>query len=214
MSDRAALRDFLLLVLACLVLLWLVVGRQAPASSEAQDRAASPAAPGLRGTPEQTASLSGIASPGSVSAVGSDAPYPAEPQDSSSGVPQATGEIGTALIGGYATWYATPGYTAAAGPVLRDVLGSEWRGSVVVVEHHGKTVAVQLTDFCACGERAGLPTFLDLSDAAFAELAPLSAGVIEVSVEIGAQPLPPTDLPPHPDDERMRDEVLSDDLYR
>jgi hypothetical protein len=108
---------------------------------------------------------------------------------------QAAGAIGTVLLGGFATWYETPGLTAAAGPVLRDVLG-DWRGQWVTVEGDGASVTVQLTDFCACGERHGLPTLLDLSDAAFSELAPLSAGVIRVAIEI--------DPPEHPDDARMR----------
>mgnify|MGYP001613417213 FL=1 len=98
----------------------------------------------------------------------------------------------TGIIG-YATWYRTPGYTAAAGPLLRV---GDWRGTVVVVEHRGRSVAVTLTDSCLCGERAGLPTFLDLSDAAFRQLAPLSAGVIEVSVRVGGVTLPPTDATP------------------
>jgi hypothetical protein len=109
-----------------------------------------------------------------------------------------TGAIGTVLLGGYATWYATPGYTAAAGPVLRDVLG-DWRGQWITVESGDRSVTLQLTDWCACGERHGLPTLLDLSDAAFSELAPLSAGVVRVSIEI--------DAPPDPRDDAMRDEV-------
>jgi hypothetical protein len=106
-----------------------------------------------------------------------------------------TGAIGTVLLGGYATWYKTPGLTAAAGPVLRDVLG-DWRGQWITVEGDGASVTVQLTDWCACGERHGLPTLLDLSDAAFSELADLSAGVIRVAIEI--------DPPEHEADRRMR----------
>lgn len=106
--------------------------------------------------------------------------------------------MGSVLLGGYATWYATPGLTAAAGPELRGALG-DWRGQWVTVESGRRSVTVQITDWCACGERHGIPTLLDLSDAAFQELAPLSAGVVRVSIEI--------DPPPHEADERMREEV-------
>lgn len=107
----------------------------------------------------------------------------------------AEGAVGSVLLGGYATWYATPGLTAAAGPELRGALG-DWRGQWVTVESGRSSVTVQITDWCACGERHGIPTLLDLSDAAFQELAPLSTGVVRVSIEI--------DPPEHPDDARMR----------
>lgn len=67
------------------------------------------------------------------------------------------------------------------------------------MESGDRSVTLQLTDWCACGERHGLPTLLDLSDAAFSELGELSAGVIRVSIEI--------DAPPDPRDDAMRDEV-------
>jgi hypothetical protein len=117
-----------------------------------------------------------------------------------SGAPESVlatseGAVGSVLLGGYATWYATPGLTAAAGPELRGALG-DWRGQWVTVESGRQSVTVQITDWCACGERHGIPTLLDLSDAAFQELAPLSTGVVRVSIEI--------DPPEHPDDARMR----------
>lgn len=111
--------------------------------------------------------------------------------------PQA--EIGTALLGGKATWYDVgPGHYAAAGPVLRDALGGDpaFRGQRVSVCSGERCTTVVLTDWCACGERGGIPTLLDLSADAFRDLAPLSAGVIDVSIELGAAPqvtLPPTD---------------------
>lgn len=58
--------------------------------------------------------------------------------------------------------------------------------------------SVLVVSFCACGDRAGRPTVIDLSPAAFDDLAQLSAGVIPVVVVSGGGPsqtLPPTDTP-------------------
>jgi hypothetical protein len=71
---------------------------------------------------------------------------------------------------------------AAAGPALRRSLGKGWRGTRVAVCLDGRCVRVTLADWCACGPRHGRPTLLDLSDGAFRRLAPLSRGVIEVTV--------------------------------
>jgi hypothetical protein len=176
MSPRTPLAAFLAIVLAG--------GAVEPAPLEGSDSAASPAIPGLRGVPVGS-DRGGTPPTNDVAAATSLA----------AGAPTPTGAIGTVLLGGYATWYETPGLTAAAGPVLRDVLG-DWRGQYVTVEGDGASVTVRLTDFCACRDRHGLPTLLDLSDAAFSELAPLSAGVIRVSIEI--------DPPEHEADRRMR----------
>jgi expansin (peptidoglycan-binding protein) len=95
-------------------------------------------------------------------------------------------------LGGVATWYIDPhksGLYAAAGPDLRH---GDWRGSFVKV-CAGKCVTVQLTDWCACGDRGGQPTLLDLSASAFRRLAPLSVGVIAVEVTSGSVTLPATD---------------------
>lgn len=95
--------------------------------------------------------------------------------------------------GGYATWYDAPSKSdAAAGPQLRERLG-DWRGRWVRVTYGGKSIVVQLTDWCACGKRHGTSTLIDLDDKAFRELAPLSRGVLEVSVEPVEVALPPTD---------------------
>jgi hypothetical protein len=78
---------------------------------------------------------------------------------------------------GTATWYDAPSpQDAAAGPALR--VGN-WRGSWVIVRHGSDSVTVRLTDWCQCyGSR-----LIDLDDWAFASLAPLSQGVIDVTVE-------------------------------
>jgi expansin (peptidoglycan-binding protein) len=114
----------------------------------------------------------------------------------SASTPQA--EVGTAFLGGKATWYDDgAGLYAAAGPVLREALGGDpaFRGGRVTVRSGGRSVTVTLSDWCACGERGGVPTLLDLSADAFARLAPLGRGVINVEVELDAAPirLPATD---------------------
>jgi len=59
----------------------------------------------------------------------------------------------------------------------------------------GKANAVFVTvvSYCACGSRHGIPTVIDLSPAAFRSLAPLSQGVIRVTVD-GVPNAPATDL--------------------
>jgi hypothetical protein len=85
------------------------------------------------------------------------------------------------LITGQATWYGTgPGRGhAAAGSELRT---GDWRGRHVEVCHGARCVEVVLDDWCACGGAR----IIDLSDEDFARLAPLSAGVISVTVTSGA----------------------------
>ena len=80
---------------------------------------------------------------------------------------------------GTASWYATPGLTAAAGPALRT---PGWRGSLVRVTAGSRSVVVRLTDWCQCHRGTRRERVIDLSDAAFAELAPLSAGLVRVTV--------------------------------
>jgi hypothetical protein len=41
---------------------------------------------------------------------------------------------------------------------------------------------VRLEDWCACGDRHGVPTLLDLDSRTFARIAPLSRGVVKVEV--------------------------------
>lgn len=101
------------------------------------------------------------------------------------------GTIDTPAIGGVATWYDAPSERdAAAGPALRSLLGSHWRGSVVTV-CTTTCITTTLTDWCACGSRHGKATLLDLDRRAFARLAPLSAGVVTVTVSPAT--LPATD---------------------
>ena len=84
------------------------------------------------------------------------------------------------VLQGVATWYDAPSPSdAAAGPGLRT---GDWRGRQVRV-CATECVVVRLTDWCACGDRNGRPTLIDLDDEAFARIAPLSAGVVSVTVE-------------------------------
>lgn len=103
----------------------------------------------------------------------------------------------SSAIGGWATWYDAPSaQDAAAGPTLREWLGRDWRGQWVRVSLDGRSVTVRLTDWCACGDRHGQATVIDLDDRAFARLAPLSTGVAVVTV--AALPdAPPTDVDVH-----------------
>ena len=99
--------------------------------------------------------------------------------------------LGSVAIGGNATWYKYHEGQAAAGPALRDALGPDWRGQTVTV-CADRCVVVRLTDWCWCpkGRRV-----IDLDDDDFAKLAPLSRGVIAVTIEYGGKaiPLPATD---------------------
>lgn len=112
-------------------------------------------------------------------------------------------------LSGYATWYATPGRVAAAGPVLREALG-DFRGQSVTVCHDERCTTVRLTDWCLCRDRSGAPTLLDLSDTAFRDLAPLSAGVIEVTIAVEGprMTLPPTDTLPSEPRRELHSRVL------
>lgn len=84
-------------------------------------------------------------------------------------------------IRGTSTWYRWHPGEAAAGPLLREFLGSDWRGSVVTVIAPGCTcrpVAVRLTDWCLCRD----DRLVDLDVGSFAALADPSRGVIPVIV--------------------------------
>lgn len=95
--------------------------------------------------------------------------------------------LASVLAIGTASWYPAHGMIAAAGPALRH---GDWRGSQVQV-CASRCIVVTLADWCACyGSRV-----IDLSDDAFRRLAPLSRGLLHVTVSgIGVEAtLPPTD---------------------
>jgi hypothetical protein len=90
--------------------------------------------------------------------------------------PKPVAQLGHS-VRGTATWYADPrksGVYAAAGPPLRV---GDWRGRLVTVSAGGVSFRVVLSDWCACRDRV-----IDLSPRAFARLAPLSRGVVTVTV--------------------------------
>ena len=89
---------------------------------------------------------------------------------------------------GQATYYDYHQGQAAAGPALRQWLGPDWRGSTVRVCSRA-CVTVTLTDWCACsGERV-----VDLDRRDFARLAPLSVGVVAVTITEALPLAPATD---------------------
>ena len=102
----------------------------------------------------------------------------------SGSVPGGVDGSAGASVRGVASWYCgngspcTRGYPgglyAAAGPALRV---GDWRGRVVVVSAGSARVQVRLIDWCACPSRV-----LDLYSDAFRRLAPLSAGLVKVTV--------------------------------
>lgn len=128
-----------------------------------------------------------------------DAPSsPAVANVATSGGPSGLTASMPASISGPATWYDAPSiHDAAAGPRLRKALGRDWRGSLMQVCGKSSCITVILSDWCACGHGR----VIDLDDRAFARLAPLSQGIVRVSIEqVGAigEPAtataPPTDV--------------------
>lgn len=105
---------------------------------------------------------------------------------------------------GTATFYCRPGEqgtancTAGYGPddlvAAIDRRDTPYRkGDLVRVSHGGESVVVRIVDVCACkGSR-----LIDLTSGAFERLAPLSRGVISVSLS-ESRPLPETDTEEQP----------------
>jgi hypothetical protein len=81
-------------------------------------------------------------------------------------------------VTGIASWFASPIGVSAAGPALRAALGAGWRGTRVTVCGPVGCAATILGDWCACPGRA-----IDLDVPIFAALAPLSQGLVEVTIE-------------------------------
>jgi hypothetical protein len=133
---------------------------------------------------------------------------------SSSGTPSPTGDVGTALVGGWATYYATCPECAAAGPLLREALGAHWKGTWITVVSNDGQATLRLETSCACRDRRGRPTIIDVSIEAFDVLSPSPAGsatdpgYVAVSIEL------PTELPRTDADLRMMLEVRDDEVYR
>ena len=95
-----------------------------------------------------------------------------------------------ASVTGISTWYRWHPGQAAAGRALRLALGPRWRGKWVNVTAHGRTIRVKLTDWMQADR------LIDLDANSFRLLAPLSAGVVKVTITWGDAPTitpPPTD---------------------
>jgi hypothetical protein len=132
---------------------------------------------GLRGAPQ----------PGEV--------HPAVPDGLGSAGSQSGVRSGAPLQG-WATYCApTPTHCQGWGgdAHLGAVPGYGGRPYLVTVRHGKASTIVRVVSSCACGLRHGIPTVIDLSPAAFRELAPLSRGVIRVTVSRGGIRLPNTD---------------------
>jgi hypothetical protein len=129
-----------------------------------------------------------------------------------------------ATVNGWAAWCApTPARCLGWGGADAKVAGvPSFRDGdepyPVRVIYGKRSVLVIVVSYCACGDREGIPTVIDLSPAAMAELEPdyVRIGIIRVVVEdLRGFPLPRTDVPDqhpedppeHPDDARMRFEV-------
>lgn len=134
------------------------------------------------------AATSDITMPGALS--GEDAEAALRRPDAAQPTPvvrtQSKAPPGRIRARGAATWYCVPGVSAchrdygaglyaAAGPELRV---GDWRGRKVMVCAGDDCVRVTLVDWCACpGDRV-----VDLYGDAFRRLAPLSEGILRVSV--------------------------------
>jgi hypothetical protein len=93
---------------------------------------------------------------------------------------------------GWATWFDDgPGYYGA----VRSFRFGDTPYVVQVCRLEAPITCthVRIVSFCACGDRHGIPTVIDLSPAAFQELAPLSRGIIRVEVMSVDIKLPATD---------------------
>ena len=102
-----------------------------------------------------------------------------------------------ASLRGTATWYCGNGSRCTRGYDPTDMVaaidtGTGFRrGDVVTVRHAGRAVTVRIVDVCGCaGARV-----IDLTTGAFRRLAPLSRGVIPVTLT-SAIALPATDAAP------------------
>ena len=90
--------------------------------------------------------------------------------------PEPTGRPGAAgSLRGYATWFRSPSGVSAAGPRLRAALPG-WRGTSVQVCHADRCTVTVLGDWMRADR------LVDLDDDAFRALAPLSVGVLAVTL--------------------------------
>lgn len=106
--------------------------------------------------------------------------------------PSAAGDLqrnDRGRLSGTASYYCTPArpichhsypvgsMVAAACGKLRRAIGPDWRGRRVTVRSGSRSIRVTLVDWCGSTSKT-----IDLYGAPFSRLAPLSAGVVEVTV--------------------------------
>jgi rare lipoprotein A (peptidoglycan hydrolase) len=160
------------------------------------------------GSPRSGAAVDGAseatrtaATPGAPAIVEVGLPLPA---------PTYVPDSAAATFGGQATWYcsASSACTRGYGPgdlvAAIDPTTGVTKGTRLRVHHQGRSVDVTVVDVCACGG----DRVIDLTSGAFARLADLSRGVIDVTIEeIDRTPvavgrnsatLPPTDTRSEP----------------
>ncbi len=131
---------------------------------------------------------SGNGNQGGLSSEGSLKPVPMtgaspEPVVTVEDPPAPVTDIGTALESGLASWYRDPRKTGNYAAVPGWHFGD--RPYAVTVCHGSRCVTVTVSDACGCpGDR-----IIDLAPSAFVRLAPLSRGIVSVTVESGG-PLP------------------------
>lgn len=156
------------------------IGSRDPYSTGVAERTGAPQA----GVAERssTATPSGTAEDaGSSPAPGTVAPQPTGGIGDPASYQKPTPKPRGGGIAGWATYYGSgQGYTGAINHRLGHV------GQVAVVcggaPFHCRSISI--VDVCACGDRHGEPTLIDLSPFAFADFGPLSAGVIHISMEV------------------------------
>jgi hypothetical protein len=120
----------------------------------------------------------------------------AVPHPAATGPAFAIAGAGPRVLHGRASWYRASGMVAAAGPRLRAFLGHDWRGATVQVCSRQRACAtVTLRDWCQCLRGEPGERLIDLSDDAFARLAPLPVGLVKVSIAAAIAP-PQTDAAP------------------
>lgn len=163
-----------LLALACLAwALWIGFLFPAPRAAERQV----PVAPLLRAPDFSTPAASATRAP-AVAATREPTPTTTSPVTGS--VTMRPVASNPASLSGRASWYRYVPGGAAAGPLLREWLGPKWRGMHVQVCAASTCVTVKLSDWCLC---TGSPRrVIDLDSRSFAQLAPLSRGIVAVTI--------------------------------
>jgi rare lipoprotein A (peptidoglycan hydrolase) len=94
--------------------------------------------------------------------------------------PDASVRAGT--LRGRASWFGAAFSSPPRAPRSAAHLGRHWRGTSSGVCAGGRCVVVRLVDWCQCYRGRGTERLIDLGDQAFAELAPLEAGLLVVRI--------------------------------